>query len=224
MDINSLPSNSHTQQTTERVPKPSVVNAQVIPETKKSFGQKFKQAFFNNDGVNTGDYIIKQIIVPTVKGSLFAAAIGAVGALFWGANAPRNTFGNFGYNPNPWANMIRSPIYANPTTFTNYGGMAYVNPNQNTQNVMPAKTSGPVGPTDILLHSMAEAELVKDSLSEILATYHVVTLGDFYETCGVPVNGQTDYNIGWTDLSRLKIKQGYGGFIIDLPRPMPIAR
>ena len=230
MDPNTLPGNSKlkrdgvTQNPTKlRDPKPAVVTARVAKDSDRSLGEKLKRYFWSSeDGTAVRQTIWTDIIAPTIKTGLYGIVLGALGSIFWGPG--RERYGGYtGYSPYAYGNQWgynpfgRITYQARPTNYTDYS--RHARPGQPA----PQPTTQ-VSPTDVVFASRAEAELVKDTLSEILVTYHVVTLGDFYESCNVPVNGQTDYNVGWTDLSRLTVKERYGGWILELPRPMPIQR
>lgn len=226
MDPNNLPGNSQTVPTAQepRQHRQAVVNAKIVPEGKKSFGQKMKEAFAPPQGQpDFGESVLKNVVAPAVKGTIFAAIVGGVSALLYGATGNRG-FGGYGYggyglpvNPFAWT----QPRYGAPLqNFTDYSGIA--RPAQNPQQNLPK--AGPTKPTDIYFQTRAEAELVKDSLAEILVTYHQVTLLDFFETCGVQGNSYTDAYVGWTDLSQLRVKEGYGGWMISLPNPRPLGR
>lgn len=229
MDPNTLPGNSKLKRNstqnpqTLRDPKPAVATARVAKDSDRSLGEKLKRYFWSSDdGTAVRQTIWSDIIAPTIKTGLYGIVLGALGSLFWG---PGRQYGGYtGYSPYAYGNQWgynpfgRTTYPAQARNYTNYAAMA--KPGQPT----PPTVQQQVSPTDVVFASRAEAELVKDTLSEILVTYHVVTLGDFFESCNVPVNGQTDYNVGWTDLSRLAVKERYGGWILELPRPMPIQR
>ena len=55
-------------------------------------------------------------------------------------------------------------------------------------------------------------------MEEIIATYGLVSVADFYELVGVPSN-YTDNNYGWSNLRNAYVDRlRDGGYIIKLPR------
>lgn len=235
MDPNKLPGNPQTPPPVDynaatqqagvpgRQPIRPVVQATVIPNAKKSFGQKFKEAFAPAPGQgDIGEGILKNVIAPMIKGTIFAGITGALGALLYGATGgfrpPYAGYGYGTYNPYAWG----APRYGMPAGAVDYSAMA--RPQAPTAAQLPPANKGPGSVQDVIFKTRAEAELVKDNLAEILTTFHQVSLLDFYETCGVQGNGYTDAYIGWNDLSRLHVRECYGGWIIDLPRPQMLGR
>lgn len=69
-----------------------------------------------------------------------------------------------------------------------------------------------------------EAEMALEALIDQIRRYGFTTVGSLYELAGITTNGSTVEKYGWTNLSRAKIKKSYDGWVIDLPRAMPIER
>lgn len=66
-----------------------------------------------------------------------------------------------------------------------------------------------------------DAEEVLDRLYDCLERYEKVRVFDLYDLAGVATNA-TDRNYGWTDLRGTKIVSTKEGWIIDLPRAIPL--
>ena len=59
-------------------------------------------------------------------------------------------------------------------------------------------------------------------MDELIATYGVVRVADFYELVGVTGN-YTDNKYGWTDIRNASVVRARdGGYIIKLPKAFPI--
>ena len=74
---------------------------------------------------------------------------------------------------------------------------------------------------DIVYSSHEDAESVLNAMSDILDRYRIVKVADLFDLSGITPN-PTDYNYGWTDIRSASISQVSEGFIVNLPRPMPI--
>ena len=72
---------------------------------------------------------------------------------------------------------------------------------------------------DIFFTSRGDAERVLDEMRTRLNRYGAVSVADFYGYAGdeTPVD-YTDYDYGWTDLSKARISRVREGFVIDLPK------
>ena len=76
---------------------------------------------------------------------------------------------------------------------------------------------------DITFDTRGKAELVRSNLMEILRRKKYVTVGDYYDLCGIPT-APTDFNFGWVRLDTAVIHMTAKGFRIKLPKAMPIDR
>ena len=74
---------------------------------------------------------------------------------------------------------------------------------------------------DIEIDSRGEAEDVIDQMKDILDRYKIVTVGDLYELVGEP-SEPTDFKYGWMSLNTADIIRTREGYMLKLPRPMPI--
>lgn len=79
---------------------------------------------------------------------------------------------------------------------------------------------------DVIFKNRGEAEAVLSRMDEIVATYGVVSVLDFYDLSGIDDEGivkYTDNKYGWTDIRNATIVRiRDGGYIIKLPRALPI--
>ncbi len=75
---------------------------------------------------------------------------------------------------------------------------------------------------EVILDSRGEAEEVIDHMRDLLARYKVVSVADYYDLCGVT---KFDYNAnyyGWLDLRYIEPVRYRDGYMIRLPRAVPI--
>lgn len=76
---------------------------------------------------------------------------------------------------------------------------------------------------EIIIPTRAKAFEVRDQMKEVIREYNFVRVADYYAFCGVS-HEWTDNDWGWTDISNADIVSVRDGYIIKLPRPMPIDR
>ena len=74
---------------------------------------------------------------------------------------------------------------------------------------------------DIIIPSRGEAEEVLNRLNELLDMYQIASVADLYDLVGVTGN-YTDNKYGWTNLQSAEVVRVRDGYMIKLPRPMPI--
>ena len=74
---------------------------------------------------------------------------------------------------------------------------------------------------DILLDNRGEAEEVLARMDELVATYGMVSVADLNELVGITGN-YTDNNYGWTNIKSAYVQRVRDGYLIKLPRAIPI--
>ena len=74
---------------------------------------------------------------------------------------------------------------------------------------------------NVVFESYGDAQDVLDGLYDCLQRYEKVRVFDLYDLAEIPTNA-TDRNYGWTDLHGSKIISVKEGWMIDLPRAIPL--
>ena len=74
---------------------------------------------------------------------------------------------------------------------------------------------------EIVFGNRGDAEQVLDRMFEILEQYGVARVTDLYDMAGLSVD-YTAGKYGWTSLRNARVERVSGGYILDLPRALPI--
>lgn len=186
---------SREKQTNKPVPEKKIekVVQGEVRSKKKSGLQKITDAFVPDDVANVKSYIIEDIVVPAAKEILLDSVKAILGIN--GKNGNKQT---------P-ASRVSYRQYYNNDSRRNYSSGG--NRSRNGYDF-----------DDIVIDNRGEAEEVLDRMEEIIATYGLVSVADFYELVGVPSN-YTDNNYGWSNLRNAYVDRlRDGGYIIKLPR------
>lgn len=78
---------------------------------------------------------------------------------------------------------------------------------------------------EIIFDNALVAKQVLEEMVYYIGQYGIVSVMDYYMASHLPVPDYTYDNYGWTDLGNPTIKSvAGGGYIIDLPRAMPIKK
>lgn len=72
-----------------------------------------------------------------------------------------------------------------------------------------------------IIETRGEAEAVLSRMDDIMATYGVVSVADFYDLLGVSCD-YTANKYGWTNIRNAQVVRVREGYVIKLPRAMPI--
>lgn len=86
-----------------------------------------------------------------------------------------------------------------------------------------ARTNNRFNYEDILFETRGQAERVLDAMDGIIRKYGVVDVAAMYEMVELTAPF-TANNYGWMDISTATVERVYGGYVIRLPKAMPIER
>lgn len=162
---------------------------------KKSGLTKFTDIFIQDDIENVKSFIITDVLIPTGK-KLISDIVNSI--LYPGGGENRNN----------------SP--ASKVHYTSYNNIS--------SNSAPRNSNGPrrtYDYNDLVFPTRADAEVVLMGMDEILNQYTVVSVADFYDLAGA-TGSYTDNKYGWSDIRSAHIERVRDGYIVRLPRAMPI--
>lgn len=203
-----------TQQPTNNTPKekPAVKAVAAGKVSKTNAIKKASSAIIAEDGGTVKNYILTQVIIPTLKKTLVDIVQNGISILVYGSAAGFNR----PFNGNGWNNQSNgyfNNMYARPNTYMSYGS---------GPRPAPQPPMNTTGLNDIIFETQGDAEAVLSLMNEILAEYGRVSIADYYSASGQPASNYTDNNFGWTDLYDARVVRSYSGWQVRLPRPRPI--
>jgi len=165
---------------------------------KKSEARKLASIFTPDDMENIKSYIVTDVIIPGVKN----AVADAVSILLFGDS------GRLGTRKSSGSKLMYQRCYD--------GRQDCRRDNDHRRNVPGYEHD------DIIFDTRGEAELVLDRLDEIIATYGMASVADLYDLAGITNRRYTDNKYGWTDIRGAKPRRVSDGYILLLPRALPI--
>ena len=194
---NMIPSNAKTvkpQEPKERQKLAPVVKGKVTKQ-KKSVGQKFKEAFLGDTTKSVSEYIVYDILVPTVKNMLSEMVGGGLDMFLFGerrrgSGPPRNR------------------------SFSSYDKYYQSSVNERAEPNRVVKVQHDFD--DIVFDSRGEAEAVLSYLVDLTIEYGRASVMDFYDLSGVAAS-YTDDGFGWTNLRSAYTDRIRNGYVIRFP-------
>ena len=118
----------------------------------------------------------------------------------------------------------KSTYSSSPSSKISYRNF-YDNRNDDSPFKDSAKsTVAAVGDYDsIVFDTRGEAEKVLAMMDEIMEAYHMISVADYYEICGIEDTVHTANKYGWKDIRSAKIvRTTYNQYQIKLPRVIPL--
>lgn len=192
-------SNSHKSREAKREPERKRVEKVVsgnVKSRKKNEIRKLADVFISEDVENVKSYILLDVLVPAVKKAVSDIVTNGIDMILYGdsGRGKKNS----------------------PASRVSY--RSYYNRDRDRQS---ARIRSGYAYEDVILDSRGEAEEVLVRMDELMDTYGIVSVSDFYELVGISSN-YTDNKYGWTDIRSAKTIRVKDGYMIKLPRAMPL--
>lgn len=188
------------EEKTATVTVSKVVKGAVVTK-KPGIGQKIKNTFISDDINNIKQYIICDVIVPSLKEMIITSIDMALNGGKRKTTATKN-------------NAFASPIQVAYNSMFS-GGLGKV-----TNAVTGSSSIGWNG-DDILLASRGDAEEVLNQMQALIDVYKVVSVSQLYDLIG-EVAPYTANKFGWTNIRNATVIHTKYGWKLNLPRPMAL--
>lgn len=173
----------------------------VVKTKKKSKFNQMMDGFISEDAKNVKSYVFGEVLIPAIKKAISDIVTDGIDIILYGESRGRNK---------------RSA--ADRVSYRNYyddrGRGSRIN---ERQAIMAAGYSY----DDIILSSRGEAEDVLARMDELMDTYGLVRVADLYDLVGITGN-YTDNKYGWTNIRNADIVRVRDGYMIKMPRAVPI--
>lgn len=208
-EIPDLPSNS-VSKPEKGDPRPklvSVVEEGSASTRKAPVGKRFIQAFGGEDARGVGQFILMDIVLPTVK-SLISDVVGqGIDRALWGENGRRTSTNG----------------RTQHTSYSRVSSERTSGRRDERERDFGRTARARFDFDDIILSTRGEAEKVLDTMIEVWKEYGSVRVADLYDLVGI-TSDYTDNNFGWVDLRQADVSRVRNGYVLDLPRPLSLDR
>ncbi len=212
------PSNSHKPRTTttaapaeaeKRVKK--VVKAPVTIK-QKSEARKFLDNFISEDITNVKEYLVKDIVIPTIKDTIWAAITNSVEMVLFGSTGRSRRNGT--------SSSRRTSDYV---SYSSFSSDRRDNRSYRERREEEESNRSRFDPEDIVFKYVDDAEAVLDQMAEVIEAYGKVTVNDLYDMVDRTPPAYTATRYGWTYLDgNCKPQRVRDGYILKLPKAKPL--
>jgi hypothetical protein len=207
--------NSKRQKEAAAKPKPEkhvekIVTTDVVVKPK-GLGAKFKHLIVEADFKSVIQYVISDVMIPAAKNMIVDSTSKGIDRMVYGEAGSRRRYGGTGTHV----------TYNNPINRSGPGFGSVVG-GRSAPPIDPRSRSSRNLMDDIILSNRDEAEMVLETLSEIISQYEVASVADLKEMVGLRVT-PIDVKWGWVYLGGTKVVQVRDGYLIDLPPAEPIS-
>lgn len=207
IDLNEMyPSNSHRDiEKKEEIkpPRQKIDVSKSVELRDKSLGSKFKDTFISSEVKDVKSYIWLDVIVPAIQDMIIDSVKNAVEMIFGGRSGRSSKSyrdkGNEGVSYNAYYKSKKDTRRDHPEEDDDYDG----------QNIW-SRTRGEIDYIFDAMVEMIDANERPISVAEVKTEFLNKT-PDF-----------TDYKYGWPSLKKAYIKRVRDGYLLVLPKPVPI--
>lgn len=193
-------SNSHKSRERQNEPIPEKKVEKVISGSakskKKSGLRKITNIFVPEDVEDVKSYIFEDIVVPAVKDIILDAVKAFLGVKGGSSRGRSSTASKVSYRK-----------YYDDRDRRDYSGVT--------------RTRTGYEYDDVIIENRGEAEDVLSRMDELISTYGLVSVADFYDLVGIAGN-YTDNKYGWTDVRSASVIRVREGYMIKLPKALPL--
>lgn len=201
----NLPDNSHKnraerQNVAEGKRAEKVVHGKV--KTKKNNARKLTDVFITEDAANVKNYVLFDVIVPSIKKALYDLVVGALDMTLFGGRGGGGT-------------AKRS--ISDKVSYKDYNSIS----RRDDRSYGNTRTASGYSYDDIVLESRGEAESVLSRMDEIIDEYDEVRVADLYDLVGI-TGDYTDNKYGWTNIRNARVVRTRDGYKIEMPRALPL--
>lgn len=190
-------SNKYKEEHKEKTVK-KVVNGKV--KTKKNEGRKLMNMFISEDAQNVKSYILLDVLVPAIKKAIKDIVTDGVEMILYGDTGRGRRNSNASYVSYDRFSSKRDDDRRYDRTYTR-SGYSY---------------------DDIIFDSRLEAEEVLASMDSLIDTYGFVSVADLYDLAGISDDNHTHNKYGWKNLHSAESVRVRDGFVLKLPKALPI--
>ncbi len=169
---------------------------------KKGEIHKLADIFISEDVTNVKSYILLDVLVPAIKKAISDIVTNGIDMVLYGEKGGHN--------------RSSSSSTASKVSYRNYydrGG------DRGARQTTRSATG--YSYDDICLDNRGEAEDVLSRMDELISMYGLVSVADFYDLVGVTGN-YTDNRYGWTDIRSASVIRVRDGYMIKLPKALPL--
>lgn len=194
---------ANTEPTVDREhPKP--VAKRLEGKKQETFGQKFARLFLAEDVGDIGEYLVKDLIIPTIKDTF----LNFMAAALWGDRRAGSVYR---------ADAKQRTNYNKISTVSRVGIDREHRKEAPRENYADERKQ--LNISDIVFKTKIEADTVLRRMLEHLDEYGVVTVGYLYDLMEESGPYTAEY-YGWRNLRYARVIRVRNGFSLELPDPV----
>lgn len=194
----------------EEFPSNSIMPPKKVKKVTTGTVRKAKEKpailkFFEKNLPEIGNYVMWEVIVPTTKSLVQDVVTNFIEMALYGDSSPKRK-------------SLRRDRDSTHVSYSHY----YDQPRGSAVGKTRSRSARQRTEfDDILFQNRSDAEAVLSHMVEIVDNYGMASVADFFELAGVQKDFM-DRKFGWDDLRHASVEHIRGGWVLDLPNPLPL--
>lgn len=210
-----FPNNSQGKSRIEKVQVTEPAKLRGNTQVKHSAWRSVRDEFISEDAPSVGNYILWDILIPSLKDMLGDILHGSIDVAFGTDSRRSSRSRRRGYSD---SYVSYNRMYDD----RDYGRRRRRRDDYDDDDYYP-RSRRREEPADIGFDYREDADDILEMMLSYLEKYDEVPVSYFYDKIGRTIPGNfTDEDWGWTDLSRVKVVPHRGRWYIDFPKVRPL--
>ena len=174
-----------------------------VKTKKKSSLSKFADTFIEEDKDTVVGYLLSEVLIPSFKKMVSDTIKTGIDKMLYGDTEVSRS-------NSPASKISYSKYYNDKSSYSRSSSTAPVTNRRDTYEY-----------NNIVLETRGDAEAVLMGMDDIIAKYEIVSVADLYDLVGI-AGSYTDYKYGWTDIRSARIERVRDGYVIRMPKALPL--
>lgn len=201
MQLEEYKSNSYkSKEETKPAKKVEKVVTGAVKTKKKSEIRKFTDIFISEDVGSVKSYIFTDVLVPAIKKAIYDVVTNGIDMILYSGSGEhskkRSTVSRVSYDQ--CSKKVDRRDYSSNRSRTT---LDY---------------------DDILFDNRGDAEVVLSTMEEMIDRYGFVSVGDLYDLAEISTSNYMVNKYGWADIHSATVVHTRDGYMIKLPRALPL--
>lgn len=180
-----------------------------VSKKKQSTAKRFRESLGLEETRTVGDYLVWDVLIPAFKETVADVVKKGIDVFLYGGAGPSRSSRS--------ANRSRVSYDG----YYNRGGSRdYREARVESRRRYGIRPGSDI--RDFVFDDRRDAETILSEMCEIIDTYGFVKLSDFYSAVGESERNFTDHGYGWDALGSASVERVRDGWVLDLPRPIPL--
>ena len=180
----------------------SVISGKTMTK-KKSETAKIADIFISEDIHNVKSYVLMDVLVPAIKKAISDIVTNGIDMILYGEAGRRD----------------RKRSSASKVSYSSF----YRDRDRDRRDPRDIPRSrGAVDYDDIIFDNRGDAEAVLEAMENVIDQFGVATVGDLYDLAEISTTNYTINKYGWDNLRSAEVVRVRDGYMIKLPRALPL--